>query len=165
MSIPVDLGAGTGNTAQNLRPRQHIDELSEYYFKLIFKYKNMLKSQIFIFSFVLEFPFLLYELHYYLRFCFSFVFALCFTEKQRINSGFFLFKAEQMKKAEQKEFKKNMKTIAGLIGIVWRWFSISSFIYFLLALFDKILLHTIIVISYTFRLEWVITGLLNYSHW
>ena len=38
-SIAVSLGDGTGNIARNLRPRQHMDKLSEYYFEILIKYK------------------------------------------------------------------------------------------------------------------------------
>ena len=43
---------------------------------------------------------------------FHFLFCACFTviAKQRIDSGFFLFQAEQKKKAEKKINKKVLKT-------------------------------------------------------
>ena len=37
LSVPVDSGAGTGNTIRNLCPRHHMDKLSEYDSELIFK--------------------------------------------------------------------------------------------------------------------------------
>ena len=44
--------------------------------------------------------------------CFVFLLCECFTviEKQRIDSGFFLFQAELKKKQEKKKNKKIMKT-------------------------------------------------------
>ena len=43
---------------------------------------------------------------------FRVLFCECFTviAKQRIDSGFFLFQAEQKRKAEKKKNKKTMKT-------------------------------------------------------
>jgi len=43
---------------------------------------------------------------------FLFLFCECFTviAKQRIDSGFFLFQAEQKKKAEKKKNKRMIKT-------------------------------------------------------
>ena len=76
------LGAEKGTTPRNLRPRHHMDNLSEYNSKNI----NICNTaQIFIFF--------LYGIHY-LPFSpfyvFSSVLILGFIAKQRINSGFFL---------------------------------------------------------------------------
>ena len=38
-SVAVSLGDGTGNMSRNLRPRQHMDKLSEYYFEILFEHK------------------------------------------------------------------------------------------------------------------------------
>jgi hypothetical protein len=74
------LGAEKGTTPRNLRPRHHMDNLSEYNSKNI----NICNTaQIFIFS------------------LWNLLFAI-FIEKQRINSGFFLYEAEMKKKKENK---------------------------------------------------------------
>ena len=48
----------------------------------------------------------------YARFTYVSLFCECFTviAKQRIDSGFFLFQAEQKKKADKKKNKKMIKT-------------------------------------------------------
>ena len=38
-SVAVSLGDGTGNMSRNLRPRQHMDKLSEYCFEILFEHK------------------------------------------------------------------------------------------------------------------------------
>ena len=64
----------------------------------------MLKLQTFI-LFILEDYSLLYVISFSL---FSFV-SFCFIAKQRIDSGFFLFEAEQKKKETKKKNKKILK--------------------------------------------------------
>ena len=87
LPIPVDLGDGTGNTTRNLCPRQHTYKLSDYYFEILFKYKQMLKPQIFIFIFFLR----IY--HFFVRIILLFsLFRLCllFVSKQTKNRQWIL---------------------------------------------------------------------------
>ena len=60
----------------------------------------------FIFTLFWNLPF------YYTIYIFTFpsVYALCVKAKQRIDGGFFLFKAEQKMKAEKKKIRKLKKT-------------------------------------------------------
>ena len=62
--------------------------------------------QRFKFIFVFEIP-CLYECNYYISF--SSASTFCFLAKQRIDSGFFLFEAEQRKKREKKKQKNVLK--------------------------------------------------------
>ena len=65
------------------------------------------KRQKFIFIWFLKYTSLLHDLH-----MFRVHFCECFTviAKQRIDSGLFLFQAEQKRKAEKKKNKKTLKT-------------------------------------------------------
>ena len=71
-SMFLIVGAGTGNTNPNLRPRHHLDNWSEYFPNIIWIKKKQIKNT-----------------NIYIHFKFH--------SKQRIDSGFFLFKAEQKK--------------------------------------------------------------------
>ena len=67
----------------------------------------MLKMQRVIFNLVFETPLFVRMNVIHLFFvCF---FYFCFIAKQRIDSGFFLFQAEQRKKKEKKKLKNAMK--------------------------------------------------------
>ena len=57
--------------------------------------------------------------YFFVQIYFSFpsVYALCFIVKQRIDSGFFLFKAEQMKKAEKKKNWKKFNKLQDFIDL------------------------------------------------
>ena len=118
-SMFLIVGAGTGNTNPNLRPRHHLDNWSEYFPNIIWIKKKQIKNT-----------------NIYIHFKFH--------SKQRIDSGFFLFKAEQ-KKIEI--ISKNCKN--------WwnRWTMIlfrqlCYFFAFILRVWT-ILFHMVSVMSYT----------------
>ena len=90
-----------------LRPRQHMDKLSEYYFEILFEHKEMQQTCRYLYSFGFE---IYHFITRFIFFAFYSVRALCIIAKQRIDSGFFLFQAEQKKKADKKKNRKKLKT-------------------------------------------------------
>ena len=110
-----DVDAGTGNLNRNLRPRHHMDKLSEFFSKFIFNinYANKLQTFILLIFWRL---FLFIMLLKYVTFSSLLFQKFCFIAKQRIDSGFFLFEAERKKKEEKKKNKKNVKKFCGVMG-------------------------------------------------
>ena len=73
----------------------------------------MLKLQIFIGEII---PFNAWILIYRFSFSISSVSIFCFIAKERIDSGFFLFEADQKKKEEKQEKLEETKRVHGIIG-------------------------------------------------
>ena len=155
------MDAGTGNLNRNLRPRHHMDKLSEFFSKFIFNI-NYAKLPIFILIiFWKSFLLLCYFKNVFLSFVSKFLLYSETKNRQWILSVWSGSKKERRKKEKQEKFEE-VKWSHGIIG--W-WLYVNKFAIFFQNFPFRMTNSYVIVIDLEaknppYNLDLVISGLL-----